>query len=399
MSRTPLSNALADARVIVCAGTGGVGKTTTSAAIAIAAAREGHRVAVLTIDPARRLADALGVELVAGDDRGRTLALPGGGVLEVFTLDSRRTFDRLVDRFAPDEATRERILGNQLYQQIVTTVAGSAEYAALDRVFEIAEDDRFDRVVVDTPPAQHALEFLEAPSRLAEFLESRLVSLLLQPTLAAGRFGLRFFERTAHSVLGLIERVSGLAFLEDLSDLLIAVESLAKGLRGRAHGLSDLLRSSDTRFVLVTSPTADGARAAARFLDQLDALGVHVAGIVANRVRTWPDATADFARIERFASAGASTAASASLERAIASELGPELAQRGAAATLDLARGYAAQVVADARALEPLAERARASARFFQRVPELADDVHDVDGLEAIVRCLFERAPADDEDA
>jgi len=399
VSPTPLSNALADARVIVCAGTGGVGKTTTSAAIAIAAAREGHRVAVLTIDPARRLADALGVELVAGDDRGRTLALPGGGVLEVFTLDSRRTFDRLVDRFAPDEATRERILGNQLYQQIVTTVAGSAEYAALDRVFEIAEDDRFDRVVVDTPPAQHALEFLEAPGRLAEFLESRLVSLLLQPTLAAGRFGLRFFERTAHSVLGLIERVSGLAFLEDLSDLLIAVESLAKGLRGRAHGLSDLLRSSDTRFVLVTSPTADGARAAARFLDQLDALGVRVAGIVANRVRTWPDATADFARIERFASAGASAAASASLERALASELGPELAQRGAAATLDLARGYAAQVVADARALEPLAERARASARFFQRVPELADDVHDVDGLEAIVRCLFERAPADAEDA
>lgn len=389
MNGGELARALAPARVVVCAGTGGVGKTTTSAAIALAAARAGEHVAVLTIDPARRLADALGVDLEGGDgDAAHSIAVDGDGSLAVFTLDSRRTFDRLVDRFAPDAATRERILANALYQQIVTTVAGSAEYAALERVYEIAEDARFDRIVVDTPPAQHALEFLEAPMRIAEFLDSRLVALLLQPTLAAGRVGLRLFERAAHSVLALIERVSGLAFLEDLSELLIALESLTEGLRGRAQGLSALLRSDATRFVVVTGPSTEAARAADRFLDQLDALDVRVAGVVANRVRTWPDNSVAPDALARFADGGADDDA----RRALALRLEPALGERadaGARAAFALASGYAAQVLADRRALEPLAARARSAGRFFHRVPELAADVHDVDGLDAIVAALF----------
>lgn len=390
-----LESCLAQHRVIVCAGTGGVGKTTTSAAIALAAAQRGECVAVLTIDPARRLADALGVDpsgdaAADGADGGAAIAVAGGGSLQVFTLDSRRTFDRLVHRYAPDEATRERILRNTLYEQIVTTVAGSAEYAALERVYEIAEQERFDRVIVDTPPAGHALDFLEAPGRISEFLESRLVHLLVQPTLAAGRFGLRIFEGAAHSVLSLIERVSGLDFLEDLSELLVAIESLAEGLHSRAVGLAQLLRSSDTCFLLVTAAEATSTANAERFLDQLGEADVRVAGILANRVRVWPGHET-LEQLEAWRDdAPALARAEENLARALATPLGTdELAASGARAANELATGYASQVLRDHEALASLRQRAQESGGFLQVIPEFAEDVHDLGGLHAIIGALF----------
>ena len=405
MTRSTLDACLAEYRVLVCAGTGGVGKTTTSAAIGLAAAQRGYRVAVLTIDPARRLADALGVDAeraaaeAEATGAGATVDFDearGGGSLEVFTLDSRRTFDRLVDRYAPDDATRERILGNTLYQQIVTTVAGSAEYAALDRVYEIAEEERFDRVIVDTPPAQHALEFLEAPGRISEFLESRLVAVLVQPTLAAGRFGLKLFEGAARRVLSWIERVSGLDFLEDLSELLTAIESLADGLHGRALGLAELLRSQDTRFVLVTSPEPVSIANARGFLAQLRDSGVHVAGVVANRVRVWPG-DEDEAELAAWRSDEARREqAESALCRALERPLGDTaLAAAGARAANELATGYASQVLRDGATVESLRHDVAAATSssdgdgFVACVPEFSEDVHDLGGLEAIVAALF----------
>ena len=384
MSTSAIDALLEEHRVLICAGTGGVGKTTCSAALARRAARRGQRVAVLTIDPARRLADALGVTL-DGDEAREVAGVGSDGSLHVFALDTRRTFDRLVARFAPDDATRERILGNPLYQQIVTSIAGSAEYAAMERVYEIAEDERYDLLVVDTPPAEHALDFLEAPGRIAGFLESRIVSLLVKPTLSVGRVGLRMFETAGRRVLGLLERVAGLDFLGDFSELLVAIESLTEGLHGRAQALGELLRSDACRFLLVTGPTRELARRADAFLDQLEDAQVHIGGVIANRVRSWPGEDHELAVLATHEAAR--DAEIAALETA----LGSPAAGPSARAAIELASGYASQVMLDRETLAPLAARALRHGWAFHVLPELPDDVHDLAGLDAIGE-LFARS-------
>ena len=377
MTADAIDALLEDHRVLICAGTGGVGKTTCSAALARRAASRGRRVAVLTIDPARRLPDALGV--TPDDDEAREVATDDGdGSLHVFALDSRRTFDRLVDRFAPDAATRERILDNPLYQQVVTSIAGSSEYAAMERVYEIAHDPHYDLLVVDTPPAEHVLDFLEAPGRIAGFLESRIVSLLVKPTLSAGRFGLRVFEGAGRRVLGLLERISGLDFLEDLSELLVAIESVADGLHGRAQEVGELLRSDACCFLLVTGPTRELVRRGDGFLSQLEDAQVRIGGVIANRARQWPG---DEAELALLCGSGAGLAdelavLEASLERS--------RAHAGARAAVELATGYASQVMLDRETLAPLRVRAQRRGWAFHVLPELASDVHDLGGLDAI---------------
>jgi anion-transporting ArsA/GET3 family ATPase len=179
-------------RVVVCVGSGGVGKTTISASLALGGARRGRRVLVLTIDPAKRLADALGVRSLGNTPRAiprkvlDRLGVPAEGRLSAMMLDMKRTFDDLVERFAEDTVSRNRILENPIYQHASDALAGSAEYSAMEKVFELSERKDFDLIVLDTPPSQHALEFLEAPQRLLEFLDSRLVHLLLHPAFAAG---------------------------------------------------------------------------------------------------------------------------------------------------------------------------------------------------------------------
>ena len=234
MSGRTIAERLFSGRLIVCVGCGGVGKTTVAAALGIEAARAGRRTLVLTIDPARRLADALGVEL---SGEAREIPLPAlersSGSLSALMLDMKRTFDGLVERFAENAEIRERIFANSIYQHVSDALAGSAEYSAMERVYQVAESGDYDLIVVDTPPAQHALDFLEAPQRLIDFLESRLVALLIHPAFSAGRLGLKFFQRGARRVLQLLEGVTGLSFLEDLSEFLLAFEGMAAGFRGR----------------------------------------------------------------------------------------------------------------------------------------------------------------------
>ena len=187
-------------RVVVCVGCGGVGKTTVAAAIALEAARAGRRALVITIDPARRLADALGVETLGNQPEPLpraaldALGVPAEGSLSALMLDMKRTFDDLVARFAESPAARERVLGNPIYRHVSDALAGSVEYSAMEKVYELSRSDDYDTLVVDTPPAQHALDFLDAPERLLEFLDSRLVHLLIHPAMAAGRLGFRWFE-------------------------------------------------------------------------------------------------------------------------------------------------------------------------------------------------------------
>jgi anion-transporting ArsA/GET3 family ATPase len=378
-------------RVVVCLGCGGVGKTTVSAALALLGARLGRRVLVLTIDPARRLADALGLEALGHEprrlpaDRLARLGVPPDGELSALMLDMKRTFDDLVARFARSEAERERILRNPIYQHVSDALAGSAEYSAMEKVYQLSESKDLDLIVVDTPPAQHALDFLEAPERLLEFLESPVVRLMLHPAFAAGRTGFRLFQRGTARVLKLLERVSGLGFLEDISEFLLAFEGMSEGFRARAHTVRGLLSSAQTAYVLASGPGAEASAQGDAFVDRLEDAGVGLSGLVANRMHLWPGPAPGPAL---FSSDG-----ERALEAALAAAHGvPYPARAAAQAALALAQGYAALVERDASAIEPLAERVRERGGFVARIPEFDRDVHDLGGLAAIADLLAEGA-------
>ena len=384
---------LRERRIVVCVGAGGVGKTTMAAALALGAAREGRRALVLTIDPARRLADALGVGALGNEPRAiapeilTQLGVPPGGSLSALMLDMKRTFDDLVQRFAESPESRDRILQNRIYQHVSDALAGSAEYSAMEKVYELASSGDFDRLVVDTPPSQHALDFLEAPKRLLEFLDSALVQILLHPAFAAGRFGFRLFQRGARRVLQLIERVSGIAFLEDVSEFLLAFEGMSEGFRQRARKVEALLTGPETGFVLAAGPAAESVSHAESFLARLESTGVPLAGVVLNRARVWPEPGPPPAEIP---APGAADRARASLARALAAVPGEALdAEAAADAAIAAAAEYASMVRRDEEATRELREHAGELGCFFRRVPELPRDVHDLDGLARVSNALF----------
>jgi anion-transporting ArsA/GET3 family ATPase len=378
-------------RIVVCVGSGGVGKTTISASLALGGARRGRRVLVLTIDPAKRLADALGVRSLGNRPRAiprkllDRLGVPADGKLSAMMLDMKRTFDDLVERFAENAEVRSRILENPIYQHASDALAGSAEYSAMEKVFELSQRKDFDLIVLDTPPSQHALDFLEAPQRLLEFLDSRLVQVLLHPAFAAGRFGFRLFHRGAHQVLRALERVSGVSFLEDISEFLLAFEGMSEGFRERARQVQALLFGPESAFILAAGPADESVAHAMAFLDRLEESRAAVAGIVLNRLRIWPAAEVKLPhRSQR-------EVAIASLAEAL--EGGGEMrgsARLAAEAALSVLDGYAAMVQQDRAATALLRERARSNGYFWRPVPELPRDVHDFEGLAKIAGFIFE---------
>ncbi len=397
MSATPTGAAahdpaavIAGHRIVVCVGSGGVGKTTLAAALGLAAARSGRRALVLTIDPARRLADALGLEEMGSEPRPiprsvlDRLEVPAEGALEAMMLDMKRTFDDLVRRFAADDATRDRIFANPIYQHVSDALAGSAEYSAMEKVYELAERPDLDLIVLDTPPSQHALDFLEAPERLIGFLDSRFVQLLLHPAFAGARFGFRVFQRGVHQVLKVIERVSGFGFLEDLSEFLLAFEGMSEGFRERAGRVRGLIFGPQTAFVLAAGPAESSVVHARQFLDRLEASGAGVSGLVLNRMHRWPGEGAP-----HVPEASQEEAARSALADALAAQDAAVPAQDCAGAALDLLRGYAAMVERDRGATAALRDRARRRGYFVREVPELPRDVHDLDGLARVAGHVF----------
>jgi anion-transporting ArsA/GET3 family ATPase len=382
-----------DRRIIVCVGTGGVGKTTLAASFGLAGARLGRRAVVLTIDPARRLADALGVEQLGNEpadlprERLAALGVPPEGRLSALMLDMKRTFDSLVARFAESEEARRRILDNRIYQHVSDALAGSAEYSAMEKVFELSEREDFDLIVVDTPPSQHALDFLEAPRRLLEFLDSRLVQMLLHPAFAAGRLGFRVFQRGTERVLRLIERVSGVSFLEDVSEFLLAFEGMSEGFRERARQVQSRLVGPDAAFVLAASPAPQSTAHALGMLERLAAARVPLAGVIVNRVHLWPGAgpTPD-----RVPDPGREAEATAALAAALGADDRALPAEAAARAALACADGYAAWVRADAESTALLEARVARGGGFVRRIPELPGDVGDLEGLARIADWIVE---------
>ncbi len=376
MNAVSLPRLLDERRIIVCVGTGGVGKTTVSSAIAIAAAKRGRRALVLTIDPARRLADALGLDALGAEPeriataRERAYGIEGEGALSAMMLDMKGTFDQLIERLCPDLETRRRILENPLYQHISDALAGSVEYAAMEKVHELAQSDAFDLIVVDTPPAQHALDFLDAPERLVTLLDSSLVRLLVQPAFSAGRFGLRFFSSAAERTLGLVARLSGVSLLKEISELLLSIDSLSEGFKDRARAVQGLLRSPGTAFLLVASPSPATASQAFELIDGLERSGIDLAGIVVNRVHAPlgpagdSDASADaLVDVEADAPAWAEHLRANGVER-------PEAAARAA---LDVTQEYALQMEADRRQTEAIRRASTRTERAVTTLPAVFD--------------------------
>jgi len=389
---------VATRRIVVCVGTGGVGKTTVAAAIALEAARSGRKALVLTIDPARRLADALGVGRLDNEPREIPEALRGalglveGGRLFAMMLDMKRTFDDLVTRFADSAESRERILQNRIYQHVSDALAGSAEYAAMEKVYEMIESGRFDVIVLDTPPSQHALDFLDAPRRLLEFLDSRLVKLLVHPAFSAGRLGFKLFQGATQRALKLVERVSGISFLEDISEFLLAIEGMSEGFGDRAHQVQSMLLGPDSGFVLVAGPSFESARNALQFLKHLEHSRVPVQGMILNRMRLWPggqpvpEALADPTRASEL------EADCERLAQALAQVDGVGDGRRAARAALAAATEYASLVRLDLGSTRDLRRHAQQQGHFVRLIPELPRDVHDLVGLRTIAGDLFAEA-------
>jgi anion-transporting ArsA/GET3 family ATPase len=246
-------------RVCICAGSGGVGKTTSSAAIAAGMAARGKKVAVLTIDPAKRLADSLGLEELGNEPRRVDPALferagiEMRGELWAMMLDPKATFDELVRKHAPDEETRDRILDNRIYRQISNALAGSQEYMAMEKLYEIHQEGRYDMLVLDTPPSRNALDFLEAPRRLTQFIEGRGMKVFMKPT----GLGMKVMGRGTSMMFGVLRRLVGFDLLADLGEFFGAFSGMVDGFQERARRVNELLADPQTAFMIVCGPQGE----------------------------------------------------------------------------------------------------------------------------------------------
>ena len=372
--------------VCICAGSGGVGKTTTSAAIAMGMAAEGLKVAVLTIDPAKRLANSLGLPELGNEERrvDPERFVPHGiemkGELWAMMLDAKRTFDDLVERHAPDEDTRDRILQNRIYQEISNAMAGSQEYMAMEKLYELHQEARYDLLVLDTPPTRHALDFIDAPERMTRFVEGRSLQFFLKP----GRLGVKVLGRSGSMLFSALKRVTGIDLLQDLSEFFQSFGNMAEGFSERAQRVKELLEARDTTFLLVTAPQREAIDEGVYFWRRLKEARLPFGGVVVNKVHH------DFVR--PLEPGTFTTERSARIEEQTLAQLPADLEQVIGDADL------AARVGENFERYRALAERDRENmARLTERleedcvlcVPYFDEDVHDLDGLAQVNRYLF----------
>ncbi len=364
---------LADTRVCICAGAGGVGKTTIAATVALGAALRGLRVAAITIDPAPRLAEALGLERLENeptrvpiDDLRDIPGLPepcSGGELSAMRLDVRRTLDELVELLLPDDSARRELLDNRIYRQLSNAVAGTQEFAAVAKLYELNQAGGYDLLVLDTPPSRSALDFLDAPDRLTGFLESRALDSLLR---SAG-FGARLLGGGSATMLRLLGRVTGVDLLDDAAAFLAALGEVKGGFRERAIQVRRLLRDPATAFLLVTVAEPGPVEETIFVARRLHSSHMRLADVVINRVHH--DEIAEF-DVE-------------ALSDAMRGELGAALARRVA----ENLRDYHDRVE-QCRMTERRVRHTLGSTRILE-VPQLDQDVHDLEGLVSVGRFLF----------
>ena len=366
---TGAAERLAGMRVCIVAGSGGVGKTTASAALAWGLAAAGQRVAVVTIDPARRLAESLGLEDLGNDPRQVSNELLSShgvemqGELWAMMLDPKATFDDLITRLSPDSRTREDVLGNRIYQQLSSAVAGSQEFTAVAKLYDLHHEGGFDVLVLDTPPSRNALDFLDAPDRLTDFFEGRALKVLLVPTGIAARL----MSRGTAVVFSILKRLTGVDLMDDIAIFFRALSGLMDGFKERAAGVKELLADPATTFLIVTSPEREPVAEAIFFHGKLREARMAFGGLIVNRVNVAGDERSP---------------------ESIAAELRDE----------GMAKPLAAKVAQSGADLQRLAARDAASIERLKQeldepdpivVARLEGDVQDIDGLLALRDALM----------
>ncbi len=396
MSRTPTSlviDQLIDdrrTRIIVCCGSGGVGKTTIAAAVGLRAAERGRHVVVLTVDPARRLAQSMGLtsldntprpvagirtgrsrrqrpaESVDGEAGGADGAEPPGS-MHAMMLDMKRTFDEIVESHA-DPARAAQILANPFYQSLSSSFAGTQEYMAMEKLGQLRRADEWDLIIVDTPPSRSALDFLDAPQRLGRFLDDRLLRLLVAPAKLGGRTGLRMLNAGFGMVTGVITKIIGSQLLRDVQTFVSAMDTMFGGFRERAEYTYRLLRAPGTAFLVIAAPEPDALREASYFVERLERDEMPLAGLILNRVHRSPAARLSAARSLAAAETLQGLDDTDSTDLGIAALRLHAERMRKAESERKLARRFTA-----AHPLVPVAQ-----------IPAQPDDVHDLNGLRVI---------------
>jgi anion-transporting ArsA/GET3 family ATPase len=354
-------------RIIVCCGAGGVGKTTTAAALGLRAAERGRCAVVLTVDPARRLAQSMG--LTELDNTPRLISeTEGGGQLYAMMLDMKRTFDEIIEAHADPERARQ-ILSNPFYQSLSSSFAGTQEYMAMEKLGQLRRSDEWDLIIVDTPPSRSALDFLDAPERLGRFLDGRFIKLLTAPAKAGGRNAFRLLNVGFGIVAGAMTKLLGAQVIKDLQTFVSALDAVFGGFRQRAEMTYKLLQAPGTAFVVVAAPERDAMREASYFVERLAEERMPLAGLVINRVHESPAATLSGVR---------SAAAAEDLESRGEHEL--------TAAVLRLHTGR----------MQLAARENREQDHFVSahptvpvaKVAAMTEDVHDLDGLRRVGELL-----------
>ena len=356
--------------VVVCAGSGGVGKTTTAAALAMHGALQGRRTMVMTIDPARRLADALGLRTVGNE--ACAVDVPGPGSLTAMMLDQKGAWDALVERYAPSAEVCQRILANRFYQHLSESFAGSQEYMAVEQLAELHASGKYDLIVVDTPPTRHALDFLDAPQRIAAFLDRQVIRWFVKPYFSAGWATLRVVNRAAGSLLRRLEDATGVSALVEISDFFNSMSGLFDGFEQRVQAVDKLLRARSTAFVLVATPEEQVLSEAEEFHRQLSAMAIPLRAVVFNRVER--EAAADQRRLDEEWLRGVVARAVKRADRA--------------ARLVDNFLRYEIQARGDHLRVEAF-RRALTGRPAIAMVPNFEEDLHDLDGLRRMLPHLL----------
>jgi anion-transporting ArsA/GET3 family ATPase len=356
-------------RVVVCCGSGGVGKTTLAAALGVRAAESGRRVVTLTIDPARRLAQSLGLTELDNTPR-KVAGIKGTGELHAMMLDMKRTFDEIVEAHASPQKAAQ-ILANPFYQSLSSSFAGTQEYMAMEKLGQLRKSDRWDLIVVDTPPARSALDFLDAPGRLGRFLDGRFIRTLLVPAKAGGRGYVKVVQAGLGVMTGAMTRLLGAQLLTEVQTFVAAMDTMFGGLRERADATAKLLRAPGTAFVVVAAPEPDALREASYFVERLVEEEMPLAGVVVNRVHR--------TAVPQL-SAGKALAAAEALE----GEGDP-----AAALAAGVLRTHAQRVQAEKSEQHKLAGFGLAHPKVrTTSAPAFAEDVHDLAGLRQLAAAL-----------
>lgn len=359
-ARSTLGQMLDAAELVVTCGPGGVGKTTCAAALGLAAARSGRKVVVVTVDPARRLADSLGIDASASDPSEVPGVTDGPGSLWALMLDAEATFDQLVRSEAPDAERADAILRNPVYRTITGALAGAQDYMAIERLHQLHTGGEFELVIVDTPPSRHALDLLEAPARLSAFLGHPVYRALTVP----GRTFARMANAATSAFLWTVRKLAGPKIVEDTLEFFRSISGMEDGLRRRADEVAELLRGDRTAFVVVTSPRAEAIAESSFLLDGLRTGTFPLGGVVVNLVHPLP---ADIDGLDGVLDP----------DRMPAGQLADQLAHH---------RDLTALAVAEREELEPFVTAARPSA--VAELPLLDSDVHDLDGLRRLADLL-----------